>query len=75
MADIQELLKSMKVEKDALLVEREKGAIGEASILQEFNLRRLNREMNLLCTEYDGLVAQNSSIEDKLTQLESNPPR
>ncbi|XP_026749032.2 lysine-specific histone demethylase 1A [Galleria mellonella] len=74
MTDIQELLKSMKVEKDALLVERERGATGEASILQEFNLRRLNREMNQLCNEYDSLVTQNANIEEKLTQLESNPP-
>lgn len=75
MADVQELLKSMRAEKDALLAEKEKGATGDASILQEFNLRRLNREMNLLCNEYDTLVTQNASIEEKLTQLESNPPR
>jgi hypothetical protein len=65
----------MKIEKDALLVERQKGATGDASVLQEFNLRRLNREMNQLCNEYDTLVTQNLSIEDKLTQLESSPPR
>ncbi|KAM3964981.1 LOW QUALITY PROTEIN: lysine-specific histone demethylase Su(var)3-3 [Aphomia sociella] len=74
MTDVQELLKSMKVEKDSLLTEREKGVTGEASVLQEFNLRRLNREMIQLCNEYDSLVSQNASIEDKLTQLESNPP-
>lgn len=65
----------MKAEKESLLAEREKGATGDASILQEFNLRRLNREMNLLCNEYDTLVTQNTGIEEKLTQLETNPPR
>ncbi|KAG6453470.1 hypothetical protein O3G_MSEX008157 [Manduca sexta] len=74
MTDIQELLKSMKAEKEALLVEKEKGTTGEAGILQEFNLRRLNREMNQLCNEYESLITQNASIEDKLTQLDSNPP-
>ncbi|XP_047990074.1 lysine-specific histone demethylase 1A [Leguminivora glycinivorella] len=74
MSDIQELLKSMKIEKEALLVEKTKLAAGDASILQEFNLRRLNREMKQLCNEYDSLVTQNQSIEDKLTQLETNPP-
>ncbi|XP_063534467.1 lysine-specific histone demethylase 1A [Cydia strobilella] len=74
MSDIQELLKSMKIEKEALLVEKTKLAAGDASILQEFNLRRLNREMKQLCNEYDSLVNQNQSIEDKLTQLETNPP-
>ncbi|RVE54040.1 hypothetical protein evm_001443 [Chilo suppressalis] len=74
MADIQELLKSMKTEKDALLIEKEKGATGDASVLQEFNLRRLNREMNLLCNEYDTMVTQNTSIEERLNQLETNPP-
>ncbi|XP_063622056.1 lysine-specific histone demethylase 1A [Cydia splendana] len=74
MADIQELLKSMKIEKEALLVEKTKLAAGDASILQEFNLRRLNREMKQLCNEYDSLVNQNQSIEDKLTQIETNPP-
>ncbi|KAI5639469.1 flavin containing amine oxidoreductase domain-containing protein [Phthorimaea operculella] len=73
MADIQELLKSMKAEKDNLLSEREKGT-ADNSVVQEFNLRRLNREMNQLCNEYDALVTQNASMEDKLTQLESNPP-
>ncbi|KAJ2951204.1 hypothetical protein O0L34_g5597 [Tuta absoluta] len=73
MADIQELLKSMKVEKDNLLSEREKGT-ADNSVVQEFNLRRLNREMTQLCNEYDALVTQNASMEDKLTQLESNPP-
>lgn len=75
MADIQDLLKSMKEEKDALLIEKEKGATGDASILQEFNLRRLNREMNKLCDEYQALITQNATIEDKLTQMETNPPR
>lgn len=67
----------MKAEKDALLVERDKGTPGDAkaSVLIEFNLRRLNREMNLLCNEYDQMVTQNSTIEDKLTHLETNPPR
>lgn len=74
MSDVQELLKSMKIEKEALLVEKTKLAAGDASILQEFNLRRLNREMKQLCNEYDSLVTQNQSIEDKLTQLETNPP-
>ncbi|XP_063362465.1 lysine-specific histone demethylase 1A [Cydia amplana] len=74
LSDIQELLKSMKIEKEALLVEKTKLAAGDASILQEFNLRRLNREMKQLCNEYDSLVNQNQSIEDKLTQLETNPP-
>lgn len=64
----------MKVEKDSLLLDREKGVTTDG-ILQEFNLRRLNREMNRLCNEYDSLVSQNASIEDKLTQLETNPPR
>ncbi|KAH9627702.1 hypothetical protein HF086_016856 [Spodoptera exigua] len=75
MSDIKELLHSMKAEKDALLVEREKGATGDASILQEFNYRRLNREMNLLCNEYETLVSTNATIEEKLAQLETNPPR
>lgn len=75
MADIKELLRSMKAEKEALLADREKGTTGDASVLQEFNLRRLNREMNQLCNEYETFVTQNTSIEDKLTQLESNPPR
>lgn len=75
MSDIKELLHSMKAEKDALLVEKSKGATGDASILQEFNLRRLNREMKLLCNEYEGLVSTNSTIEEKLCQLETNPPR
>ncbi|KAJ8723258.1 hypothetical protein PYW08_003170 [Mythimna loreyi] len=74
MSDIKELLLSMKAEKDALLVEREKGVTGDASILQEFNFRRLKREMNLLCNEYDALVASNATIEEKLTHLENNPP-
>ncbi|GBP82753.1 Lysine-specific histone demethylase 1A, partial [Eumeta japonica] len=74
MCDIQELLKSMKAEKEALLGEREKSVTGEANILQEFNHRRLNREMNQLCNEYESLMAQNATIEDKITQLESNPP-
>ncbi|XP_068633798.1 lysine-specific histone demethylase 1A isoform X2 [Battus philenor] len=74
MTDVQQLLKSMKTEKDNLLVERDKGTSGEAGILHEFNFRRLNREMNLLCNEYESLVSQNNTIEDKLTQLESNPP-
>nr|CAB3506897.1 unnamed protein product [Spodoptera littoralis] len=75
MSDIKELLHSMKAEKDALIVEREKGATGDASILQEFNYRRLNREMTLLCNEYETLVSTNASIEEKLAQLETNPPR
>ena len=75
MSDIKELLKSMKIEKEALLAEKEKGASGDASILQEFNLRRLNREMNILCNEYEAMMTQNNTIEDKLTHLESNPPR
>lgn len=75
MTDIKELLRSMKAEKEALLAEREKGATGDATVLQEFNLRRLNREMNQLCNEYETFVTQNTSIDDKLTQLESNPPR
>lgn len=76
MSDVKELLKSMKAEKEALLIEKERGmATGDASILQEFNLRRLNREMNQLCNEYEAMVTQNSTIEDKLTQLETNPPR
>lgn len=75
MSDIKELLQSMKAEKDALLVEREKGATGDASILQEFNFRRLNREMNLLCNEYETLVSTNATIEEKLAHLETNPPR
>lgn len=75
MTDIKELLRSMKAEKEALLTDKEKGTTGDASVLQEFNLRRLNREMNQLCNEYETFVSQNSSIEDKLTQLESNPPR
>ncbi|XP_028174606.1 lysine-specific histone demethylase 1A-like [Ostrinia furnacalis] len=74
MSDIQELLRSMKAEKESLIADRQKGATGDASVLQEFNLRRLNREMNLLCNEYDTLVAQNTGIEEKLTQLETNPP-
>ncbi|XP_073955202.1 lysine-specific histone demethylase Su(var)3-3 [Choristoneura fumiferana] len=74
MSDIQELLQSMKVEKESLLLEKTKLSAGDASILQEFNLRRLNREMKLLCNEYDALVTLNSNIEDKLTQLETNPP-
>ncbi|CAH2047328.1 unnamed protein product, partial [Iphiclides podalirius] len=77
MTDVQELLKSMKAEKDSLLSGKEKGLQGEggdAGVLYEFNLRRLNREMNLLCNEYEALVSQNNTIEDKLTQLESNPP-
>ncbi|OWR44349.1 putative lysine-specific histone demethylase [Danaus plexippus plexippus] len=74
MSDINELLKSMKSEKETLLADREKVASGDASILQEFNLRRLNREMNLLCNEYETLTTQNNTIEDKLVQLESNPP-
>lgn len=65
----------MKAEKETLLVEREKGVAGDASILQEFNFRRLNREMNLLCNEYEGLATTNATIEEKLTQLETNPPR
>ncbi|XP_026733503.1 lysine-specific histone demethylase 1A-like isoform X1 [Trichoplusia ni] len=74
MSDLKELLNSMKTEKDALLVERDKGVTGDASILQEFNLRRLNREMNLLCNEYDALVSTNSTVEEKIAQLETNPP-
>ncbi|XP_050348830.1 lysine-specific histone demethylase 1A [Nymphalis io] len=74
MSDAKELLRSMKVEKDALLAEKEKGATGDASILQEFNLRRLNREMTQLCNEYEAMATQNATIEDKLTQLEANPP-
>ncbi|XP_013192176.1 lysine-specific histone demethylase 1A [Amyelois transitella] len=75
MSDIQELLRSMKTEKESLLSERAKGvATGDAGILQEFNLRRLNREMTQLCNEYDSLLSQNATIEDKITQLESNPP-
>ncbi|XP_075975022.1 lysine-specific histone demethylase Su(var)3-3 isoform X2 [Anticarsia gemmatalis] len=74
MSDIKELLNSMKAEKDALLAEKTKGLTGDAGILNEFNLRRLNREMKLLCTEYEVLVTHNTSIEDKLTQLETNPP-
>lgn len=75
MSDIHELLKSMKEEKENLLQQRDKGATGDASILQEFNLRRLNREMNLLCNEYDTIVTQNNTVEEKLAQLETNPPR
>lgn len=75
MSDIQELLQSMKVEKESLLLEKTKLSSGDASILHEFNFRRLNREMKLLCNEYDALVNLNSNIEDKLTQLETNPPR
>ena len=75
MSDIKELLQSMKAEKDALLVERDKGVSGDASILHEFNFRRLNREMTLLCNEYEALVQTNATIEEKLTQLETNPPR
>lgn len=74
MSDIKELLNSMKVEKDALLVEKDKGLTGDAGVLNEFNLRRLNREMRLLCKEYEGLVTQNTTMEEKLTQLETNPP-
>lgn len=65
----------MKVEKESLLLEKTKLSSGDASILHEFNFRRLNREMKLLCNEYDALVNLNSNIEDKLTQLETNPPR
>lgn len=75
MTETKELLKSMKEEKDALLIERDKGATGDASVLLEFNLRRLNREMNILCNEYDQSLTQNTTVEDKLTHLEANPPR
>lgn len=74
LSDIQELLQSMKQEKEALLIEKEKGSTGDASVLQEFNLRRLNREMTKLCDEYQALTSQNATIEDKLTQIEANPP-
>ncbi|KPJ06805.1 hypothetical protein RR48_11852 [Papilio machaon] len=74
MTDIKELLKSMKTEKENLLSERDKVSAGEAGILHEFNLRRLNREMNQLCNEYETLITNNNTIEDKLTHLESNPP-
>lgn len=76
MIEIKDLLKSMKEEKENLLIEKNKEtSSGDASILLEFNLRRLNREMNLMCDEYANLMTQNSNIEDKLTNLESNPPR
>lgn len=75
MSDLKELLNSMKAEKDALLVEKDKGLTGDAGVLNEFNLRRLNREMKLLCNEYEGLVAHNTTIEEKLDQLETDPPR
>ncbi|XP_039754743.1 lysine-specific histone demethylase 1A isoform X2 [Pararge aegeria] len=74
MSDIRELLNSMKAEKDALLADREKGNTGGCSILQEFNLRRLNREMTHLCNEYESLVTQNSNMEDKMAHIETNPP-
>ncbi|XP_050674799.1 lysine-specific histone demethylase 1A isoform X2 [Leptidea sinapis] len=74
MSDIKELLSSLHAEKETLLAEKDKGATGDASILQEFNLRRLNRELNKLCNEYETLTKQNNSIEEKLNQLETNPP-
>ncbi|XP_047525188.1 lysine-specific histone demethylase 1A [Pieris napi] len=73
MSDIRELLKSMKAEKEALLAE-DKATSEDAGILHEFNLRRLNRELNKLCNEYEAMVKQNASIDDKLAQLETNPP-
>ncbi|XP_028026604.1 lysine-specific histone demethylase 1A-like [Bombyx mandarina] len=74
MTDLQDLLKSLKSEKEALLAEKATGNTGDANIQQEFNLRRLNREMKHLCNEYENLVTQNSTIEEKLTHLEANPP-
>lgn len=75
MTDIQEVLKSRKIEKDALLVDKKKGVTGDNGIAMEFNIRRLNREMKQLCTEYDDYVAQNNIIEEKLSKLETDPPR
>ncbi|XP_013138247.1 PREDICTED: lysine-specific histone demethylase 1A [Papilio polytes] len=74
MSDIKELLKSMKTEKEKLSREREEARGGAGGVLHEFNWRRLNREMNQLCNEYDTLITANNTIEDKLTHLESNPP-
>ncbi|CAG4930704.1 unnamed protein product [Colias eurytheme] len=73
MADIKELLKSMKAEKETLLANKD-DIKAEDGILHEFNLRRLNRELNKLCNEYEAMVKQNATIEEKLAQLESNPP-
>ncbi|XP_041980165.1 lysine-specific histone demethylase 1A [Aricia agestis] len=73
MSDIKELLHSMKAEKEALILEKENGAVTDG-ILHEFNMRRLNREMTQLCNEYETLTSQNATIEDKITQLEANPP-
>ncbi|XP_045499163.1 lysine-specific histone demethylase 1A [Colias croceus] len=73
MADIKELLRSMKAEKETLLADKD-NIKAEDGILHEFNLRRLNRELNKLCNEYEAMVKQNATIEEKLAQLESNPP-
>lgn len=74
MIEIRELLISMKEERQKLMMEKTKTPSSEANILQEFNIRRMNREMNLLCDEFNGIVAQGSIFEDKLAHLESNPP-
>lgn len=75
MIEICDLLKSMKSEKDALI--RLKTNLNNANwgIVNEFNWRRLHREMNKLCTQHTELKDQLTAIEEKLTELEADPPR
>lgn len=75
MIEICDLLKSMKSEKDALI--RLKTNLNNANwgIVNEFNWRRLHREMNKLCSQHVELKEQLIAIEEKLTELEADPPR
>lgn len=65
----------MKIEKDILAKLKGNPSSGTWGIVQEFNWRRLHKEMSALCNQYDQLTEQMKQIEDNLEELEANPPR
>ncbi|KAL4716103.1 hypothetical protein ACJJTC_013880 [Scirpophaga incertulas] len=73
MDDIKRILQSLQKERESLEADKEK-ATGDDAVSVEFNNRRINREMNMLCNEYQKVTTHNATIEEKLVQLEAHPP-